>query len=133
MVKNKNKNNKTIKKIDNIIKYLNFMNKPHIKVLNLIYYFILAIIFVSLLLQGYNYSVLNVEFIRDFKNNNSYLANFLLFIIAYLLIKIIVDPIHDIGKVFMYKLPKITFIVYSLFVLYILYNTYNIQKMFVNI
>ena len=30
MVKTKNKNNKTIKKIDTIIKYLNFMNKPHI-------------------------------------------------------------------------------------------------------
>lgn len=124
MVKTKNKNNKTIKKIDTIIKYLNFMNKPHIKVLNLIYYFILLIIFLSLLLRGYNYSVLNVEFIRDFKNNNAYLINFLFFIIGYLLFTIIVNPLHNITKIFMYKLPKITFIVYSLLLLYIIYNTY---------
>ena len=108
------------------------MNKPHIKVLNLIYYFILLIIFLSLLLRGYNYSVLNVEFIRDFKNNNAYLTNFLFFIIAYLLGKIIVDPLHIITKLFMYKLPKITFVLYSLLLLYIIYNTYNIQKIFVN-
>ena len=128
----KTKNNKTIKKIDKIINFLNYMDKPHIKILNLVYYFILLIIFLTLLLQGYNYSVLNVEFIRDFKNNNAYLTSFLLFIVAYLLIKIIVDPIHDIGKVFMYKLPKITFTVYSLLLLYIIYNTYNIQNIFVN-
>lgn len=124
MVKTKNKNNKTTKNLDNIIKYLNFMNKPHIKVLNLIYYFILLIIFLSLLLRGYNYSVLNVEFIRDFKNNNAYLINFLFFIIGYLLFTIIVNPLHNITKIFMYKLPKITFIVYSLLLLYIIYNTY---------
>lgn len=124
MVKTKNKNNKTTKNLDTIIKYLNFMNKPHIKVLNLIYYFILLIIFLSLLLRGYNYSVLNVEFIRDFKNNNAYLINFLFFIIGYLLFTIIVNPLHNITKIFMYKLPKITFIVYSLLLLYIIYNTY---------
>ena len=129
MVKTKNK---TAKKLDNIIKYLNFMNKPHIKVLNLIYYFILLIIFLSLLLQGYNYSVLNVEFIRDFKNNNAYLTNFLFFIIVIIFIKLIIYPLHIITKLFMYKLPKITFVLYSLLLLYIIYNTYNIQKIFVN-
>lgn len=127
------KNNNNIKKIDKLINFLNYMDKPYIKILNLIYYFILVIIFVSLLLRGYNYSILNVEFIRDFKNNNSYLTNFLFFIIGYLLIKIIVDPIHVITRVFMYKLPIITFTVYSFLLLYIIYNTYNIQKMFVNI
>lgn len=125
------KNNKT-KSLDKIINFLNYMNKPHIKILNLVYYFILTIIFLSLLLQGYNYSVLNVEFIKDFKNNNVYIANFLLFIIVYLSIKIIVHPIHNISKLFMYKLPIITFTVYSFLLLYIIYNTYNIQKIFVN-
>lgn len=133
MVKNNKTKSKTTKNLDTIIKYLDFMNKPHIKVLNLIYLFILAIIFLSLLLRGYNYSVLNVEFIKDFKNNNTYLTNFLFFIIGYLLFTIIVNPLHNITKIFMYKLPKITFIVYSLILLYIIYNTYNIQKMFVNI
>ena len=31
--------NKTAKNLDTIIKYIDFMNKPYIKVLNLIYYF----------------------------------------------------------------------------------------------
>ena len=126
------KNNKTTKSLDKIINFLNYMDKPHIKILNLVYYFILLIIFLTLLLQGYNYSVLNVEFIKDFKNNNVYIANFLFFVVGYLLLKIIVDPIHNISKLFMYKLPKITFVVYSFLLLYIIYNTYNIQKIFVN-
>ena len=79
---------KTAKKLDTIIKYFDFMNKPYIKVLNFIYLFILLIIFVSLLLRGYNYSVLNIEFIRDFNNNNNYLTNFLFFIIGIILYKI---------------------------------------------
>tara|TARA_X000001036_G_C20424814_1_gene702678 strand:+ start:211 stop:615 length:405 start_codon:yes stop_codon:yes gene_type:complete len=133
MVKNnKTKNNKAIKKIDNIIKYLNFMNKPNIKILNLFYYFILLIIFLSLLLRGYNYSVLNVDFIRDFKNNNDYLAKFLFFIIVLIFIKLIIDPLHNITKFVMYKLPIITFTVYSFLLLYIIYNTYNIQKIFIS-
>lgn len=125
MVKNKN-----IKNIDNIIKYLDYINKPHIKILNLIYLFILLIIFLDLLLQLYNYSILNIEFIKNFKNNNSYIANFLFFIIGLFFVKVIVDPIHNISKLFMYKLPKITFLVYSLLFIYIIYNTYNIQKYF---
>ena len=133
MVKNnKTKNKKAIKKIDNIIKYLNFMNKPNIKILNLFYYFILLIIFLSLLLRGYNYSVLNVDFIRDFKNNNDYLAKFLFFIIVLIFIKLIIDPLHNITKFVMYKLPIITFTVYSFLLLYIIYNTYNIQKIFIS-
>ena len=126
------KNNKTAKNLDNVIKYLDFMNKPYIKVLNFIYLFILLIIFVSLLLRGYNYSVLNIEFIRDFKNNNNYLTNFLFFIIGIIFIKLIIYPLHNITKFFMYKLPKITFTFYSFLLLYIIYNTYNIEKMFIN-
>ena len=125
-----NKANKAMQNIDNIIKYLNYMNKPHIKILNLVYLFILLIIFSSLLLQGYNYSILNIEFIKNFKNNNTYLANFLFFVVGYFLFTIIVEPIHAISKIFMYKLPKITFLVYSLLFIYIIYNTYNIQKYF---
>ena len=123
---------KTAKKLDTIIKYFDFMNKPYIKVLNFIYLFILLIIFVNLLLRGYNYSVLNIEFIRDFNNNNNYLTNFLFFIIGIIFIKLIIYPLHNITKFFMYKLPIITFTVYSFLLLYIIYNTYNIQKMFVN-
>ena len=123
---------KTAKKLDTIIKYFDFMNKPYIKVLNFIYLFILLIIFVSLLLRGYNYSVLNIEFIRDFNNNNNYLTNFLFFIIGIIFMCLIIYPLHNITKFFMYKLPIITFTVYSFLLLYIIYNTYNIQKMFVN-
>ena len=75
-------------------------------------------------MQGYNYSILNVEFIRDFKNKNDYLTNFLFFIIGIIFIELIVNPIHKTITFFMYKLPKITFIVYSLLLLYIIYNTY---------
>tara|TARA_B100000989_G_C19498650_1_gene453236 strand:+ start:571 stop:972 length:402 start_codon:yes stop_codon:yes gene_type:complete len=133
MVEKKAIKNKTTKNIDNIIKYLDFMNKPHIKILNLVYLSILLIIFLSFLLKGYNYIVLNVEFIKNFKNNNTYLTNFLFFVIGLLFIKVIVSPIHIITKLFMYKLPKITFIVYTALFIYIIYNTYNIQKIFVNI
>jgi hypothetical protein len=119
-----------LKNIDNIIKYLDYINKPHIKILNLVYLFILLVIFLDLLLQLYNYSILNIEFIKNFKNNNSYIANFLFFIIGLLFGKVIVYPIHNISKLFMYKLPKITFLVYSLLFIYIIYNTYNIQKYF---
>jgi hypothetical protein len=125
----KNKD-KTTKNLDSIIKYLNYTNKPYIKVLNFIYLFILLIIFVSLLLRGYNYSVLNVEFIRDFKNNNDYLTDFLFFIIVIIFIKLIVYPLHNITKFLMYKLPKITFVFYSLLLLYIIYNIFLLIILF---
>ncbi len=110
------------KKMHRFIEFVNYMNKPHIKVLGSVYFLIISVIILSLLLQGYNYSILNIEFIKNFKNNNIYLANSILFIIGYLSILLIVIPLHNIVKLFMWKLPKFTFIIFSVLFVYILYN-----------
>jgi len=112
-------------KIDKYIEFLNFMDKPENKAFSFLYLIILLILYVSLQLKTYYYLLANNNTFSTFQKNNTYLVNALLFITAYIGFKIIVDPIHFISKIGIYKKPKITFFVYSLLAIYVIYNTYN--------
>jgi len=108
----------------NISNFLEFMDKPEIKALSFLYLSILILIYASLLLKGYYYLLANNNTFSTFQKNNTYIVNALLFITACISFKI-VQPIHFISKIGMYKKPKFTFFIYSLLTIYVVYNTYN--------
>ena len=112
-------------KIDKYIDFLEFTFKPEIKALSFLYFIILLILYVSLQLKIYYYLLANNNTFSTFQKNNTYLVNALFFITAYIGFKIIVDPIHFISKIGIYKKPKITFIIFLLLGIYVVYNTYN--------
>ena len=112
-------------KIDKYIEFLNFMDKPENKAFSFLYLIILLILYVSLQLKTYYYLLANNNTFSTFQKNNTYLVNALLFITAYIGFKIIVDPIHFISKIGIYKKPKITFIIFLLLGIYVVYTTYN--------
>ncbi len=100
------------------------MDKPEIKALSFLYLSILILIYASLLLKSYYYLLANNNTFSTFQKNNTYIVNALLFITACISFKI-VQPIHFISKVGMYKKPKFTFFIYSLLTIYVVYTTYN--------
>tara|TARA_B110001450_G_scaffold69519_1_gene65724 strand:- start:563 stop:928 length:366 start_codon:yes stop_codon:yes gene_type:complete len=108
----------------NISNFLEFMDKPEIKALSFLYLSILILIYASLLLKGYYYLLANNNTFSTFQKNNTYIVNALLFITACISFKI-VQPIHFISKIGMYKKPNITFFIYSLLTIYVVYTTYN--------
>ena len=112
-------------KIDKYIEFLNFMDKPENKAFSFLYLIILLILYVSLHLKTYYYLLANNNTFSTFQKNNTYLVSGLIFIILYIGLKIIVNPIHFISKVGIYKKPKFTFFVYLLLGIYIVYTTYN--------
>lgn len=112
-------------KIDKYIDFLNFMDKPENKAFSFLYLIILLILYVSLHLKTYYYLLANNNTFSTFQKNNTYLVSGLIFIILYIGLKIIVNPIHFISKVGIYKKPKFTFFVYLLLGIYIVYTTYN--------
>lgn len=69
-----------VKELDDIIKYLNYLNKPEIKASRLVFLWIQLIILVSILLHIYDYMYNNNKIISDFVNTNEMLSNALLFI-----------------------------------------------------
>jgi predicted tellurium resistance membrane protein TerC len=112
-------------KIDKYIDFLNFMEKPENKAFSFLYLIILLILYVSLHLKTYYYLLANNNTFTTFQKNNTYLVNALLFITAYIGLKIVVNPIHFISKVGIYKKPKFTFIIFLLLTIYVVYTTYN--------
>ena len=112
-------------KIDKYIDFLEFTFKPEIKALSFLYFIILLILYVSLHLKTYYYLLANNNTFTTFQKNNTYLVNALLFITAYIGLKIVVNPIHFISKVGIYKKPKFTFIIFLLLTIYVVYTTYN--------
>lgn len=109
----------------NILNFRNFMEKPEIKALSFLYLIILLILYGSLQLKTYYYLLANNNTFSTFQKNNTYLVNALLFITAYIGLKIVIVPIHFISKVGIYKKPKITFFIYLLLASYVIYNIYN--------
>ena len=101
------------------------MDKPEIKALSFLYFIILLILYVTLHLKTYFYLLANNNTFSTFQKNNTYLVNALLFFTAYIGLKIIVDPIHFISKIGIYKKPKFTFIIFLLLGIYVVFNTYN--------
>lgn len=112
-------------KFDKYIDFLNFIDKPEIKALSFLYFIILLILYVSLHLKTYYYLLANNNTFSTFQKNNTYIVSALLFITAYIGLKIIVDPIYFISKIGIYKKPIITFIIYLLLTIYVVYTTYN--------
>ena len=112
-------------KIDKYIDFLEFTFKPEIKALSFLYFIILLILYVSLHFKIYYYLLANNNTFSTFQKNNTYLVNALLFITGYIGFKLIVNPIHFISKVGIYKKPKITFLIYLLLTIYVVYTTYN--------
>ena len=109
----------------NILNFRNFMEKPEIKALSFLYGIIILILYLSLFFKTYYYLLANNNTFSTFQKNNTYLVGALVFITAYIGLKIIVDPIHFISKIGIYKKPKITFIIFLLLASYVIYTTYN--------
>lgn len=112
-------------KFDKYIDFLNFMEKPQNKAFSFLYFIILLILCVTLYLKTYYYLLANNNTFSTFQKNNTYIVSALLFIIGYIGFKIIVDPIHFISKIGIYKKPKITFFIFLFLGSYVVYNTYN--------
>ena len=112
-------------KIDKYIDFLEFTFKPEIKALSFLYGIIILILYLSLFFKTYYYLLANNNTFSTFQKNNTYLVNALLFITGYIGFKLIVNPIHFISKVGIYKKPKITFLIYLLLTIYVVYTTYN--------
>jgi len=112
-------------KIDKYIDFLEFTFRPEIKALSFLYFIILLILYVSLQLKTYYYLLANNNTFSSFQKNNTYIVSGMFFIIGYIGFKIIVDPIHFISKIGIYKKPKFTFFVYLLIGIYVVYTTYN--------
>lgn len=112
-------------KFDKYIEFLEFTFRPEIKALSFLYFIILLILYVSLQLKTYYYLLANNNTFSTFQKNNTYIVSGLNFIILYIGFKIIVDPIHFISKIGIYKKPKITFIIFLLLGIYVVYTTYN--------
>jgi len=112
-------------KIDKYIDFLNFMEKPENKAFSFLYGIIILILYLSLFFKTYYYLLANNNTFSTFQKNNTYIVSGLIFIILYIGLKIIVDPIHFISKIGIYKKPKITFIIFLLLGIYVVYTTYN--------
>ena len=112
-------------KFDKYIDFLEFTFKPEIKALSFLYFIILLILYASLFFKTYYYLLANNNTFSTFQKNNSYLVSALFFITGYIGLKIIVDPIHFISKIGIYKKPKITFVIFLFLTIYVVYNTYN--------
>ena len=112
-------------KFDKSIDFLEFTFKPEIKALSFLYGIIILILYLSLFFKTYYYLLANNNTFSTFQKNNTYLVGALVFITAYIGLKIIVDPIHFISKIGIYKKPKITFIIFLLLASYVIYTTYN--------
>jgi hypothetical protein len=112
-------------KFDKYIEFLEFTFRPEIKALSFLYLIILLLIYASLHLKTYYYLLANNNTFSTFQKNNTYIVSGLIFITAYIGLRIIVDPIFFISKIGIYKKPKITFIIFLLLGIYVVYTTYN--------
>ena len=112
-------------KFDKYIEFLEFTFRPEIKALSFLYGIIILILYLSLFFKTYYYLLANNNTFSTFQKNNTYIVSGLNFITAYIGLKIIVNPIHFISKIGIYKKPKITFIIFLLLASYVIYTTYN--------
>ena len=112
-------------KFDKYINFLNFMDKPENKAFSFLYLIILIILYASFMLKTYYYLLSNNNTFSTFQKNNNYLVGGLFFILGYIGLKIVVDPIHFISKIGIYKNPKLTFVIFLFLGIYVVYNTYN--------
>ena len=112
-------------KFDKSIDFLEFTFKPEIKALSFLYGIIILILYLSLFFKTYYYLLANNNTFSTFQKNNTYIVSGLIFITAYIGLRIIVDPIFFISKIGIYKKPKFTFLIYLLLGIYVVYTTYN--------
>ena len=87
--------------------FLNFIERPENKAFSFLYLIILLILYVSLHLKTYYYLLANNNTFSTFQKNNTYLVGGLFFILGYIGLKIVVDPIHFISEIGIYKMENV--------------------------
>jgi hypothetical protein len=127
MVKKKS-NKKQAKEVldilSSLVKYGEFHNKSSIKMLYLLYMFIVLLLFLTLFMYIKSLLENNFSYLQIFKREQNYLYYFLVFVICYIFFAILSNPLRYFLKDNMYFNPKITFFIFLIMALYIIYNTY---------